>query len=167
MTELLFYVAAAISVWATVRVITHLHAVHALLYLVVSLLGLAIVFFLLGAPFAAALEIIVYAGAIMVLFVFVMMLLNQGPVTEGQERNWLEPSMWLGPGVLALLLLIEVGYLIITGSGHPEINTVQPKDVSASLYGPYVIGLELASILLLPGLIGAYHMGRRQVKEQP
>ncbi len=167
MTELLFYVAAAISVLATVRVITHLQAVHALLYLVVSLLGLAMVFFLLGAPFAAALEIIVYAGAIMVLFVFVIMLLNQGPVTVGQERNWLQPSMWLGPSLLAMLLLIEVGYLIVTASGPPEMNTVRPKDVSVSLYGPYVIGLELASILLLPGLIGAYHMGRRLPKDQP
>jgi NADH-quinone oxidoreductase subunit J len=166
MMEFLFYVAAAISVLATVRVITNLHAVHALLYLVVSLLGLAMIFFLLGAPFAAALEIIVYAGAIMVLFVFVIMLLNQGPITVGQERSWLRPSMWLGPSLLSAVLLIEVGYLIMTGNGPPEMTIVRPKDVSESLYGPYLIGLELASILLLSGLIGAYHMGRRLPREQ-
>jgi NADH-quinone oxidoreductase subunit J len=167
MRELLFYMAAAISVVAAARVITHLQAVHALLYLVISLLGLALIFFLLGAPFAAALEIIVYAGAIMVLFVFVIMLLNQGPATVGQERTWLQPSMWLGPGLLAALLLMEVGYLILTGGGPSEMNRVRPKDVSISLYGPYVIGLELASILLLSGLIGAYHMGRRLPKDEP
>ncbi len=88
--EVLFYIAASVSVLATLRVITDLHAVHALLYLVVSMMALAVIFFLLGAPFAAALEIIIYAGAIMVLFIFVVMLLNQGPLTVAQEQRWLQ-----------------------------------------------------------------------------
>jgi NADH-quinone oxidoreductase subunit J len=165
--DLLFYIAAAVSVVATIRVITHFHAVHALLYLIVMLLSLAIIFFLLGAPFAAALEIIIYAGAIMVLFVFVIMLLNQGPLTVNQERAWLRPRMWLGPSILALALLGVVGFILLS-SDKPLIESmpVGPKDVSISLYGPYVIGLELASMLLLPGLIGAYHLGRR-LKERP
>src|SRR5437868_15122565 len=120
--ELLFYIAAAISVLATLRVITHLHAVHALLYLVVALLSLAIIFFLLGAPFAAALEIIIYAGAIMVLFVFVIMLLNQGPLTVNQERAWLRPRMWLGPSILALALLGVVGFILLS-SDQPFIES--------------------------------------------
>jgi NADH-quinone oxidoreductase subunit J len=165
--ELLFYIAATVSVVATIRVITHFHAVHALLYLIVVLLSLAIIFFLLGAPFAAALEIIIYAGAIMVLFVFVIMLLNQGPLTVNQERAWLRPRMWLGPSVLALALLGVVGFILLS-SDEPSVESmpVGPKDVSISLYGPYVIALELASMLLLPGLIGAYHLGRR-LKERP
>jgi NADH-quinone oxidoreductase subunit J len=165
--DLLFYIAATVSVVATIRVITHFHAVHALLYLIVMLLSLAIIFFLLGAPFAAALEIIIYAGAIMVLFVFVIMLLNQGPLTVNQERAWLRPRMWLGPSILALALLGVVGFILLS-SDKPLIESmpVGPKDVSISLYGPYVIALELASMLLLPGLIGAYHLGRR-LKERP
>jgi NADH-quinone oxidoreductase subunit J len=165
--DLLFYIAATVSVVATIRVITHFHAVHALLYLIVVLLSLAIIFFLLGAPFAAALEIIIYAGAIMVLFVFVIMLLNQGPLTVNQERAWLRPRMWLGPSVLALALLGVVGFILLSSDKPPiEPMPVGPKDVSISLYGPYVIALELASMLLLPGLIGAYHLGRR-LKERP
>jgi NADH-quinone oxidoreductase subunit J len=165
--DLLFYIAATVSVVATIRVITHFHAVHALLYLIVMLLSLAIIFFLLGAPFAAALEIIIYAGAIMVLFVFVIMLLNQGPLTVNQERAWLRPRMWLGPSVLALALLGVVGFILLSSDTPPiESRPVGPKDVSISLYGPYVIALELASMLLLPGLIGAYHLGRR-LKERP
>jgi NADH-quinone oxidoreductase subunit J len=165
--ELLFYIAATVSVVATIRVITHFHAVHALLYLIVVLLSLAIIFFLLGAPFAAALEIIIYAGAIMVLFVFVIMLLNQGPLTVNQERAWLRPRMWLGPSILALALLGVVGFILLSSDEPPlESRPVGPKDVSISLYGPYVIALELASMLLLPGLIGAYHLGRR-LKERP
>jgi NADH-quinone oxidoreductase subunit J len=160
--DLLFYIAATVSVVATIRVITHFHAVHALLYLIVMLLSLAIIFFLLGAPFAAALEIIIYAGAIMVLFIFVVMLLNQGPLTVNQERAWLRPRMWLGPSVLALTLLGVVGFILLS-SDKPFVEPmpVGPKDVSISLYGPYAIALELASMLLLPGLIGAYHLGRR------
>ena len=69
---------------------------HALLYLVVSLLSVALIFFMLGAPFAAALEVIVYAGAIMVLFVFVVMMLNLGPQTAAQERQWLDPGSGSG-----------------------------------------------------------------------
>jgi NADH-quinone oxidoreductase subunit J len=165
-TEILFYTAALVSIVATLRVVTHLHAVHALLYLVVSLLAVALIFYLLGAAFAAALEIIIYAGAIMVLFVFVIMLLNQGPLTVQQERQWLTPSMWVGPIVLAAVLLAEVVF-IITSSPAVAGGAAQfgPKEISLSLYGPYVIGLELASLLLLSGLIGAYHLGRRLPRE--
>ncbi len=86
--EIAFYLAGLIAVAATIRVITHTNPVHALLYLIVSLLAISAVFFSLGAYFAAALEIIVYAGAIMVLFVFVVMMLNLGNVQQ-QERDWI------------------------------------------------------------------------------
>ena len=74
-----FYISAAVALASTVMVITRRKAVHALLYLIVSLLAVAVVFYALGAPFVAALEVLIYAGAIMVLFVFVIMLLNLGP----------------------------------------------------------------------------------------
>jgi NADH-quinone oxidoreductase subunit J len=73
-----FYIAAAVAIASTMMAITRLDEVHALLYLIVSLLAIAVVFFVLGAPFVAALDVIIYAGAIMVLFVFVVMLLNLG-----------------------------------------------------------------------------------------
>ena len=81
-----FYIAAAVAVLATLRVITHTNPVHALLNLIVSLLAVAMIFFALGAPFAGMLEIIVYAGAIMVLFVFVIMMLNMGDAAIEQEK---------------------------------------------------------------------------------
>ena len=74
--EATFYLSAAVAVAATLMVVTRASAVHALLYLIVSLLAVAVVFFVLGAPFVAALEVIIYAGAVMVLFVFVIMMLN-------------------------------------------------------------------------------------------
>jgi len=103
--EFAFYFASGAAVVATLRVISASNPVHALLYLVISLLAVAMCFFSLGAPFAGALEIIVYAGAIMVLFVFVVMMLNLGPAVAQQERAWLTPKVWLGPSLLSAVLL--------------------------------------------------------------
>jgi len=157
----LFLVAAAVAIVSTFLVITHLDAVHALLYLVISLLSVALIFYLLGAPFVAALEVIIYAGAIMVLFIFVVMVLNLGPLTREEENRWLKPGMWFGPVILSGILAIELVY-VLAGSGpsSPVPSAVGSKEVSRSLFGPYLIAVELASILLMAGLIGAYHIGR-------
>ncbi|TKI04764.1 NADH-quinone oxidoreductase subunit J [Martelella alba] len=159
--EVAFYIAGLVAILATLRVITHTHPVRALLYLIVSLLAIACVFFTLGAYFAGALEIIVYAGAIMVLFVFVVMMLNLGASTVRQERDWLTPSTWIGPGILSLLLLWALIRAISGLSGH-EINgeMISAKAVGTTLFGPYVLAVELASMLLLAGLVVAFHLGR-------
>jgi NADH-quinone oxidoreductase subunit J len=162
-----FYLSAVIAIVSTMMVITRLNAVHALLYLIVSLLSVALIFFVLGAPFVAALEVIVYAGAIMVLFVFVVMMLNLGPQSIAQEGGWLDPTMWRGPAILVLLLIAELIYLLAGNGSTPDATTViEPKEVGIALFGPYLLGVELASVLLLSGLIGAYHLGRRDEAAQ-
>ncbi len=164
----MFWIAAVVATLATVRVITGMHPVHALLYLVVSLLAIALVFFTLGAPFAAALEVIIYAGAIMVLFVFVMMMLNLGEAEARRERSWISPHVWIGPAVLAAILLIELAYLLTQGrSGATVQQAVGAAPVGIALFGPYVLGVELASMLLLAGLVGAYHIGRGGPDDEP
>jgi NADH-quinone oxidoreductase subunit J len=160
---IVFYVAGAVAIVSTALMITRLNAVHALLYLIVSLLAVSVVFYTLGAPFVAALEVIVYAGAIMVLFVFVVMLLNLGEQAARAERALLEPSMWIGPLILAAILMAELVYLLAESSGGSSGRTmIGPREVGASLFGPYLIGVELASMLLLGGLVGAYHLGWRK-----
>jgi NADH-quinone oxidoreductase subunit J len=157
----LFYISAAVAVISTFMVITRIRAVHALLYLIVSLLAVALIFFALGAPFVAALEVIIYAGAIMVLFVFVIMMLNLGAQAAVQESQWLQPGIWTGPALLCLILAFELVYLFIAERERlSPVAIVTPKQVGIALFGPYVIGVELASMLLLAGLIGAYHLGR-------
>jgi NADH-quinone oxidoreductase subunit J len=159
--NLLFYISAVIAVISTFMVITRKSAVHALLYLIVSLLAVALIFFALGAPFVAALEVIIYAGAIMVLFVFVIMMLNLGSQAARQETEWLQPGIWTGPSVMCAVLAGELIYLFMSGRERLSADAVvTPKQVGIALFGPYVIGVELASILLLAGLIGAYHLGR-------
>jgi NADH-quinone oxidoreductase subunit J len=158
----LFYLAGIIAVIATLLAITQRHAVHALLYLVVSLLAVAVDFYVLGAVFVAALEVMVYAGAIMVLFVFVVMMLNLGRHAMEVEREWLRPRNWYGPGVLALILLGELAYCTVTSGNTPSLaNEVSPKQVGVALFRTYWIGVELVSLLLTAGLVGACHLGQR------
>ncbi len=154
-----FYLAGLVALVATIMVISRTNAMHAMLYLVVALLALAVDFYLLGAPFIAALEVIVYAGAIVVLFVFAVMLLNLGQAAEAEEGHWLPPRAWLGPCALGLLLLGELVYLLTRTEEALRVQPVTAKQVSQVLFGPYLIGVELASFLLLAGLVAAYHLG--------
>ena len=153
----LFYIAAVVAVVATLMVITQRNLVHALLYLVISLFAVAVVFYTLGAPFVAALEVIVYAGAIMMLFLFAVMLLNVG--AESPLR--VPQRAWIGPAILAAVLLAEVVYALVLTSPPLSGAEVGPGAVSEALYGPYVLGVELASMLLLAALIGARHVATR------
>jgi NADH-quinone oxidoreductase subunit J len=159
--ETVVHISGAIAVAATLMMLTRLNAVHALLYLVVSLLAVAIVFYTLGAPFAAALEVIIYAGAIMVLFVFVVMLLNLGRAAVVMERRWLSTVSWSLPFVLAAALVAEFVYLLRQGPASSYPVVVGPAEVGRALFGQYVLGVELASLLLLGGIVAAYHLGRR------
>jgi NADH-quinone oxidoreductase subunit J len=94
---IVFYIAAAVAVLATTIAITRHNVVHALLYLIVSLLAVAVIFYVIGAPFLAALELIIYAGAIMVLFLFVVMMLNLG---EHETWRWRGLNRACGHGLL-------------------------------------------------------------------
>ncbi len=158
-----FYLAAAVATVATGFAVTRLNAMHALLYLIVSLLALALELFLLGAPFAAALEVIVYAGAIIVLFVFAVMMLNLGEATIRQEREWLSGRAWIGPAVLCAILLAELAYVLAIGPAAPSPGGPQhvgAEPVALLLFGPYLLAVEIAPMLLLAGLVGAYRIGR-------
>ncbi|GAA3901429.1 NADH-quinone oxidoreductase subunit J [Halomonas cibimaris] len=160
--ELAFYLSALAAVLATLGVIVNPNPVHAVLYLVVSLLAVALVFFALGAPFAGALEIIVYAGAIMVLFVFVVMMLNLGHAGIEQEREWLKPRTWLGPSVLAAVLLFTLVSLLWQGDTQAVITGggLTAKGAGTLLYGPWLLLVELGALLLLAALVTASHVGR-------
>lgn len=158
--NMLFYAASFVAIVATLLAITRVHVVHALLYFIVSLLGLAVIFYTLGAPFAAALEVIVYAGAIMVMFLFVVMMLNLGRETIDQEHLWFRPAVWIGPALLSVPLLAVLVAVIGQTSAEMAHTAVSAKEVGIALFGPYVLAVELASMLLLAGLVGAFHLAR-------
>ncbi len=161
---ILFYISAAAAVISTLLVVTLKNAVHSLLYLIVSLLSSAVIFYMIGAPFIAALEVIIYAGAIMVLFVFVIMMLNLGDA-EDSENKLFYPGIWTGPVILSVILLIMVVYLLLNSTaGQIESFQSHPKEVGTSLFSIYLIAVELAGFLLLSGIVGAYHLGQRKKK---
>jgi NADH-quinone oxidoreductase subunit J len=160
-----FYIASIVAIISTIMVITNLNAVHALLYLIVSLLSVAVIFFILGAHFVAALEVIIYAGAIMVLFIFVVMMLNLGKESEEGEKKLFSPKMWIGPGILVLILFIEFIILLsAVPTQHLFENNISPTEIGVSLFTKYVLGVELTAMLLMAGIVGAYHIGMRKKK---
>jgi len=162
---LLFYISSFIAILATLMVITRHKPIHALLYLVVSFMAVAMIFLSLGAPFVAALEIILYAGAIVVLLIFVVMMLNLGNETARQEKEWLKPKVWIGPSILSLLLLAELAYLLIQSAPNTmNVTVVDARSVSLSLYREYIIAVELAGFLLMAGIVGAAHIGKHTKK---
>ena len=155
----LLAIAALVAVASTMAMVLQRRAVHALLYLIVSFFALAVAMLSLGAAFAAALEVVVYAGAILVLFVFVVMMIgSEGPVPG--------PKAWIGPACLSVVLLGELAYAffaapgLLAPAGSPTA-AVSPKEVGLALFGPYAVCVEIAAFLLLSGLVGAYRIGRR------
>src|SRR5512133_599141 len=159
-----FYIAAGVALISTVMAISRRNAIHALLYLILSLLAVSVVFYLLNAPFIAALEVIIYAGAIMVLFIFVTMMLNVG-IERTTEKKWLNPIMWIVPSLLAAILLVD----FILALRHLPASTsadrvILPKQVGISLFSTYLLAVEIAAILLMAGVIGAYHLGSQKKK---
>lgn len=164
--NIIFYIASIVAIVATALVITGKNAVHALLYLIVSLLAVSLIFFLLGAPFMAALEVIIYAGAIMVLFVFVIMMLNLGEASVQKEKEWFSVKAWIVPGILCIILLAELIYAFSTsGNLSEKMGVIEPKAVGIALFGPYVLGVELTAMLLMAGIVGAYHIGKEKKRE--
>ncbi len=110
--------------------ISNRNAIHALLYLIISLLSISVVFYIIGAPLIAALEVIVYAGAIMVLFIFVVMMLNIGQEEEA-EKKWLTPKMWIVPAILATILMVIFIYVF---------KVFHFEKTSAEIIGPKQVG---------------------------
>jgi NADH-quinone oxidoreductase subunit J len=162
--DVFFYIAAAVAIFSTVMAISGKNAIHALLYLILSLLAISVIFYLLSAPFIAALEVIIYAGAIMVLFIFVTMMLNIG-LEHKAEKKWMKPRMWIIPSILSAVLLINLFLALKTVQPvTPDKEAILPKEVGISLFSTYLLGVEIAAILLMAGVIGAYHLGSQKKK---
>ena len=162
----LFYLAAVVAVIASLKVVTGSNTVHALLYLVVSLLAVAVCFYLMGAPFAAGLEVIVYAGAILVLFVFAVLMFGLGKDETINAPKSKNVANMFGAMLLAFALLLELTVIINNAQIQQTLqaNVVSSKAVGIMLYGPYLLAVEIASFLLLAGLLAGYHYAKPDVQ---
>ncbi len=162
---ILFYILALLIIASTAMAVTRPNMVHAVLYLVLSFFGTAMLFYLLGAPFLAALEIIIYAGAIMVLFLFLIMMIRLKKI----------PGMFFPSVQLMPAIVISIGFLMVNtillgqdGGGWTAMPAAQaaPKDFGIYLFQTHWLAVEIASMLLLVALVGAYVLGLK-ARRQP
>ena len=160
MALLLFYILGFIMLAATLLCITRRNPVHAVIYLVVGFFALALMFYLLGAPLVAAWEVIVYAGAIMVLFLFIIMMLGLAPQETPEGPGW---HRW-GPLVLLSSSMMVCTLLLIFQDplASKEIGDfyLAPQALGEALFGRYALAVEIVSFQLLFATIGAYILGR-------
>ena len=161
MNLIIFYSAAVLAIATTVMVVLSRSPIYAVLYLIMSLFGVSLVFYTLGAPFIAVLEIIVYAGAIMVLFLFVVMMLNLGHGRVEEDLQRPSYKQMILPAAFAVVLLMELCLCVIHGSlARGQVFTISPGEIGLALYRQHYLGVELASVILLIGVMGGMHLGR-------
>jgi NADH-quinone oxidoreductase subunit J len=158
---IIFYALAAIILTATVLAITRRNPMHAIVYLIVSFFAMAPLFYLLGAPLLALLEIIIYAGAIMVLFIFIVMMLQLTitPSTAGQWlRQWV-PALVLS-GISAFVMIVLIWQTPSQKKVLP-LALAAPREFGLFVFHHYWFAVEIASTLLFVALVGAYYLGRK------
>ena len=164
-TPLFFYLFAAIMIVGGVLVITRKNAVHSALALIVTLLAQAALYLMLYAPFVAGVQIILYAGGIMVLFLFVIMLVNLDRAMKERQFN----KQWIA-GIIAAAVLgglfISVytkGKSLFPYHGATVVETQNTQNIGSLLYGQYMFAFEIASLLLLVAIIGAVVMAKKRI----
>lgn len=157
-----FYVLAVIIVTFTTLAITRRNVMHAIVFLVGSFIASALLIYLLGAPFLAILEVVIYAGAIMVLFLFIVMMLEIKP----EDRTlWPFLRQWFLPLGLAVACFIVIFVLILLESGSSltlPMVVASPLAFGRFLFQKYWLGVEIASYLLFVALVGGLYLGRTE-----
>jgi NADH-quinone oxidoreductase subunit J len=162
---IVFFVFALVAVLGALMLIIAREPIHSALALVLVMISLAVLYLMLGAEFIAAVQVIVYAGAIMVLFVFVIMLLNAG----AEERtDWSKMAKYAG-FFLGIFLLIEFVYSMLHSDIGKEIangsvasaTSVSTEEMSRMLFNQYVLPFEATSILILIAILGALVLAKR------
>ena len=163
---ILFFICAAVAVLGAVLLIVAREPVHSALAVILVMMALAVLYLLLGAEFIAAVQVIVYAGAVMVLFVFVIMLLNAGVEVR---TNYSKIAKYVGVP-LGLFLLVEVVYrmwrsaigaTVANGVGAVNANAVDTAELSKLLFRDYLFPFEVTSILVLIAIVGALVLAKR------
>jgi NADH-quinone oxidoreductase subunit J len=163
MTLAIFTVLAVISVITALLVVFSKNPVHSVLYLIVTFFIIAAQYILLNAQFLAVVHLIVYAGAIMVLFLFVLMLLNLNQDTEPQKSSAWKLSAAIASGLLFITLIgaLKGSSVAISANPNPEVGLV--KNLGNVLFNDFVVPFEIAGILFLAAMVGAVMVGKKDM----
>jgi len=163
----LFLVLAMVAITSALGMLINRNAIYAALFLVLNFTTVAVFFLLLNAPFIAVAQVSVYAGAIMVLFIFVIMLLGAESTGQTQSIAWQRPLAI----TLAIILLLEAGFILVgqrslvspvTGALPPGFGS--PTQVGTELFTSYLLPFEVTSVLLLVAMIGAIVLTKNEKK---
>jgi NADH-quinone oxidoreductase subunit J len=161
MEVFLFWIFAIVGVASGVMVVWHQNPMSSAIYLVVTMLCLAGFYVLLSGPFVAVIQVLVYAGAVMVLILFVIMMLNAPQETMQREGS---KFGWIVAGVIGCFLVLRLAGLFGSAQPTPQLSegfgTIQ--SVGTYLFGPYVLPFEVTSVLLLIAIIGAVILAKRR-----
>jgi NADH-quinone oxidoreductase subunit J len=163
----IFIILAVIAVAAAVAMLLSSNTIYSALYLIVNFIAIAVIYLTLGAPFIALAQITVYAGAIMILFLFVIMMLGAEKFSEKEPLKWQRPVAL----ILGLALIGESVYALLTRVGTqmlsnpPSETLADPKALGVLLYTKYGLPFEITSIVLLAAAVGAVVLTRGGKKE--
>ncbi len=163
-TQILFWFLSVLALFSALMVVTSKNPVYSVLWLIVTFFTISGHYILLNAQFLAIVNIIVYAGAIMVLFLFVIMLMNLSKAMEPQKNKWLKLAGGIAGGCL---LLVLVAALKDTELGQKEAgiatgNIGLIKTLGKELFSTYVVPFEISSILFLSAMVGAVVIGKKE-----
>ena len=164
--SIIFYGLGVVIIASTALAITRRNVMHAIVYLVLSFIGTALLFYLLGAPFLAVLEVVIYAGAIMVLFLFIVMMLEIKPDNRGLGAYL---KQWILPLLLVVTSLFIICGLILLESGSRQpltLTAASPLAFGRFLFQKYWLAVEIASYLLFVALVGALYLGREDAGKE-
>ncbi len=159
---IIFYLLAILLLVSTALAISRSRLVHTVVYLILSFFATALLFYLLGAPFLAAAEVIVYAGAIMVMFLFIIMTLR---LEEKQPKEESSFRAWVPAILLAGISLVLLTLLVWAGPDHRlslKPAMASPREFGAYIFREFWFSVELTSFLLFVALVGALYLGRKK-----
>ncbi len=163
-TQILFWLLSVVALFSALMVITSKNPVYSVLWLIVTFFSISGHYILLNAQFLAIVNIIVYAGAIMVLFLFVIMLMNLNKETEPQKNRWLKMAGAVAGGCLLLVLVAALKDSNIQNQEAlvNEGNIGLIKNLGKELFTTYVVPFEISSILFLSAMVGAVVIGKKE-----
>src|SRR6185503_12938526 len=163
-THILFWILSVMALFSALMVITSKNPVYSVLWLVVTFFSISGHYILLNAQFLAIVNIIVYAGAIMVLFLFVIMLMNLNRETEPQKNRWIKMVSAIAGGCLLLVFVAALRKIDIRNQ-VAEVNTGDIgliKNLGKELFTTYVVPFEISSVLFLSAMVGAVVIGKKE-----
>lgn len=158
-----FYFLAFLAILSALMVVISKNPVHSVLYLIICFFAIAGHFVLMNAQFLAAVHIIVYAGAIMVLFLYVIMMLNLNADVEPHKNKWIKVAATISGGVLMVVMVGALRQSTTTVAAGTDTNVGMIKNLGVVLFRDFALPFEVSSILLLVAMVGAIMLGKKEI----